>query len=497
MTHSVQEQADAKQQGCSLSLPLKTKEKPMRNIAIAAALAMLALAPFGPQAQETKSVEAPVAKAAKLGDNPLAKFLEAPGATTTLPVSAAKSPFPLDFANDAREKFENFHYQMGGDHALYYNGHLSEMLTTAASMPNHQYQPLQQHPNKKLGSAVTFPVTEGELTLDEYVVHPNHRVQGVLMVHKGKVVYQAYPGMNPMDMHAWMSPGKATVGLVMAQLEAEGKIDMQKEVVHYLPEFKGSNWDGIQMIDAANMATGLQLEETLAAIIDPNSVIVQFFSAEFGAANPATGEVEDWLEILKGAEKIPGEKPGERFRYSSAVTQIFVVIAERIENMTWAALFQKHVWGKLTARSPMLHHLTPDGTSVAHGLISTTLEDFARFGMAFTPSWKNAAVEPVVSAQVLKRLQTAGNPEAFRAGDKYKGLIGDFGEAPMANSMQFDAVFDDGALYKHGNLGQGIYIDPKRDFVGVYFSTNGYIPPYGEDKMPGYLRRAAKYLAGQ
>jgi hypothetical protein len=52
-------------------------------------------------------------------------------------------------------------------------------------------------------------------------------------------------------------------------------------------------------------------------------------------------------------------------------------------------------------------------------------------------------------------------------------------------------------LWKHGNLGQGIYIDPARDFVGVYFSTNGYIPPYGEDKMPGYLRRAAKYLAGE
>jgi hypothetical protein len=60
-----------------------------------------------------------------------------------------------------------------------------------------------------------------------------------------------------------------------------------------------------------------------------------------------------------------------------------------------------------------------------------------------------------------------------------------------------NGVFEDGALWKHGNLGQGIYIDPARDFVGVYFSTNGYIPPYGEDKMPGYLRRAAKYLAGR
>lgn len=71
----------------------------------------------------------------------------------------------------------------------------------------------------------------------------------------------------------------------------------------------------------------------------------------------------------------------------------------------------------------------------------------------------------------------------------------DFGEAPLMNSMQFDAGFEDGALWKHGNLGQGIYIDPARDFVGVYYSPNGYVPPFGEDKMPGYLRRAAKYLA--
>lgn len=174
-----------------------------------------------------------------------------------------------------------------------------------------------------------------------------------------------------------------------------------------------------------------------------------------------------------------------------------MLAAEKIDNKTWARLFQDRVWSKMGARGPILWNLTPDGTAVAHGLLSTTLEDFARFGMLFTPSWKKAAFEPVVSTQVLKRIQTAGNPAAFRAGTKYQGLIEDFGEAPTANSFQFDAVFEDGALYKHGNLGQGIYIDPKRDFVGVYFSTNGYIPPYGEDKMPGYLRRAAKLLAGK
>ncbi len=282
--------------------------------------------------------------------NPLAKYLDAPGAKTTLPVISAKSPFSLAFVHDAQERFENFHYQLGGDHALYYNLHLSEVLHTAVSKPHPLYRPLDRALDPEVGDKVTFTTKEGELTLNQYVVHPNHRMQAVVMVHEGKIVYEAYPGMNPMDQHVWMSPGKATVGLVIAQLEAEGKIDMDKEVVEYLPEFKGTNWDGISLLDAANMATALELEETLEAIVDPESIIVRFFSAEFGAPNPTTGKVEDWLSILKGAEKIEGEAPGDRFRYSSAVTQVFVVIAERIENKTWAKIFEERVWGNMTAR---------------------------------------------------------------------------------------------------------------------------------------------------
>jgi hypothetical protein len=104
----------------------------------------------------------------------------------------------------------------------------------------------------------------------------------------------------------------------------------------------------------------------------------------------------------------------------------------------------------MTARGPMLHHLTPDGTSVAHGLLSTTAEDFARFGMLFTPSWDKAAVKPVVSAEVLKRLQTAGSPEAYKRGAKYKDQIEEFGESPLMNSFQFDGCLK---TERYGNTG--------------------------------------------
>ena len=173
-------------------------------------------------------------------DNPLAKYLDAPGAKTTLPINSAKSPFSLAFVQDARQRFENFHYQLGGDHALYYNLHLSEMLHTAVSKPHELYRPLDKALDPDVGDKVSFTTKEGELTLNEYVVHPNHRVQAVVMVHDGKVVYETYPGMNPMDQHVWMSPGKTTVGLVIAQLEAEGKIDMDKEVVEKRKEGRRS-----------------------------------------------------------------------------------------------------------------------------------------------------------------------------------------------------------------------------------------------------------------
>jgi hypothetical protein len=143
---------------------------------------------------------------------------------------SAKVPFSLEFAQDAQKRFENFHYQLGGDHALYYNLNLSEVLPTAVSKPNDTYRPLEKKLDPDIGDKVSFTAKEGELTLNEYVVHPNHRVQAVVMIHKGKIVYETYPGMNPHDLHAWMSPGKTTVALVIAQLEAEGKIDMNKEV---------------------------------------------------------------------------------------------------------------------------------------------------------------------------------------------------------------------------------------------------------------------------
>ena len=170
--------------------------------------------------------------------------------------------------------------------------------------------------------------------------------------------------------------------------------------------------------------------------------------------------------------------------------------SQNVEEITWASVFEERVWGKLGARMPAMSNLDPDGVAMALGMLSTTLEDMARFGVLFTPSWDTVSDERVVTDAILKRIYSSGNREAFAGSAKDKTGLVIFGEHAVAVSYQFDWVFEDGAMFKSGNLNQGIYVDPNRDFVGVYFSSTPYVAPYGESKMPGYFRRAAKLLAG-
>ena len=431
-----------------------------------------------------------------LAQSGIEKFLSVPGARVTLPVEAAKEPFSREFVNDARKSFNNFHFQMGGDHTLYYMGNLSEFVQTSMSMPAAKFAPLERSLSAEVGKITIKTQTEGPLALSDYAVHPSFRHQGVMMIHKGKVVFETYPGMRPTDVHFWASAAKTTVGLVSAMLVEEGKIDPSKSITHYVPSLAGSAWDQASVLDVLNHTTGLETEETGASILDPNSPVVAFFSASFGSNNPGSGKLENVIDTLRRFIPLTKEGAGDVFRYSSANTHVLTMMIENVEEITWASVFEERVWGKLGARMPAMFNLDPDGVAMALGMLSTTLEDMARFGVLFTPSWDTVSDERVVTDAILKRIYSSGNREAFAGSAKDKSGLVIFGEHAVAVSYQFDWVFEDGAMFKSGNLNQGIYVDPNRDFVGVYFSSTPYVAPYGESKMPGYFRRAAKLLAG-
>ncbi|MDK9735939.1 serine hydrolase [Vibrio sp. D404a] len=445
----------------------------------------------------TSLIASPVFASDKHTDNPIEAALKIDGAQINLTVDATKDPFTPEFVDAARASFGNWHWQMGGDHALYYNANMNEFLTTAIASPNAEYKELRRNIVKELDNLKVQTQTKGEMTMKDYLADPQFRTQGFMLIHKGEVVYEAYPGMNPTDRHIWASSAKTTVGLIIAQLVAEDKIDTDKSITAYLPELAGTVWDDVSVLDVINHTTGLDNEEKLESILDPDSPAVRFYATNFGSPRQSTGKVETWLDVAQDAEQIDGEKAGERFRYASINTMILTELVERIEDATFTRAFEDRVWSKTTARQPMFFNQTPTGEAIALGLVLSTLEDKARFGTLFTPSWKSVATEQVVSDEVLNLIKESGNPESHEGSTKQASSVSAFNEMTVSQSYHFDYIFDDGAMAKSGNLGQLIYIDPNRDFVGVMFSTNPYHSGHGENKGPALMRAAAKSLAEQ
>jgi len=429
--------------------------------------------------------------------NPVVEALKKDGAQVNLPVTAAKAPFSVEFVESARENFDNFHWQMGGDHALYYSKNAAEFLPSTLVSPNEEYKPFVKAINPELGKITVKTAGKGEMTMDEYMYDPQFRTQGFMLIHEGKIVYEAYPGMKPTDRHVWMSSAKTTVGTVVAMLVNEKKIDPQLSITHYVPQLKDTVWDNVRVLDVLNHTTGLDNEETLASIMNPESPVVRFFSSAFGVPYAGTGEVETWVDVARETEIIKGEKAGEVNRYASINTIVLTKMIENIEDTTWAEVFEQRVWGKMTARQASQFNIAPDGMALGLGLLHTTLEDKARFGTLFTPSWSAVATEQVVTPEVIDIIRNSGDKATFVGHTKEASSVSAFNEAADYQSYQFDYIFDDGAMAKSGNLGQFIYVDPARDFVGVVFSTNPYHSGYGENKSPAFMRTAAKMLAGE
>jgi CubicO group peptidase (beta-lactamase class C family) len=442
-----------------------------RNIAVSLfALPLLGAAVPGRAIAQTPA--APAAKAAAVAPQP----------ADQMPVGAARQGFTPAQAADLLKRFNNEEALKGGDVSLFGYSNFSEVQRTAVIARNGPVVMLDRKIDPRIGQ-VRFKGDLGDLTLSDYLAHPKSRAQGFVVVHKGRIVFEDYPGMKPNDYHIWMSTTKTVASLMLRLLAEDGKVDVQQPLTTYLPWLRGSEWQDVKVIDALDMATGMAAIENDATRADPDSTYTRMNLA--GSGVPHKGKVETMKEVLASTKRIGA--PGVAFEYGSPITLLLPLIVEEVTGRRWVDLFEERVWGKMSVEGDMLMGVTPDGLALAHGVAITRLRDLARYGMLYTPSWNKAARERIVSPAYLAELQKGGNPQAFKAGDNVERNTKRFGDAPVSNHWQWDAVFADGDLWKSGFQGQGLYVSPKRDLVVAFFSTT-----YND--LPGYARAIAKTL---
>lgn len=355
-----------------------------------------------------------------------------------------------------------------GRASIWFSTNAAQVLPTAV-VPNRQAaRALQLAIMPQIGK-VTSTTSLGQMSLDQFLYHPKSSAQAFIVVYKGRIVFEQYPGMTKADAHVLASAAKVTASLLVDVLIEEGKINEQKTMGDYVPEFAGTVWAPIKVIDVLDMTTGLDTVDSPQHFGNPDTVIARMLRAELG--EPYKGKVETILDVMKMAKPI--SESGEYFTYSSTATQALAILAEAVTGQTWADAFDQRIWSKMGVEGPFQVHLSPDGIALAHGLLSMRLRDLARFGMLYTPSWDKIAAEQIVTPEILKRTRVPyRSREFYRAGPSGKAFMERLGDYSVrTGGRQWDAVWDDGDFFKAGLNTQGIYVSPARDLVIAYFSV--------------------------
>lgn len=386
------------------------------------------------------------------------------------PIATFQNGFSLEQSKTALAERDLAAWLAGGDISVWLNLRTSEALPTAV-IPNRQpARVLPRAIDPKIGLIKADTGDTGTLTLDQFMANPKSYAQGFVVVHRGRIVYENYVGMQPTDHHLWMSVAKTLPALVIDLLISDGKIDDNKTIGSYVPQFRGSAWEDIKVRDVMDMTPGLNSEENRETRTDPNSIAVRVYRAEFGM--PYNGKTEILLDVLKDAKK--QAEPGTKFEYSSPTTEVLVYLAEAVTGQRWAQFVDQRIWSKLGAEGPLLVNTTPDGIAIAHGLVSSRLRDLARFGMLYTPSWNKVASERVVTPDIIERIRKSVRSKQFFSngfdGPIFIDQLRD--DSMISNSRQWDAVWPDGDIWKSGIMAQALYVSPKRDLVIAYFSVN-------------------------
>lgn len=410
----------------------------------------------------------------------------APDQGPMAPVSFAKDGLPVDLSYELRQGFDSTSVFNVNDHNLYYHRHWPEFVPHNVVSRAGPVRELAYDPDQRVGQAeAASPL--GRMTLDELLAAPNSRVEGWIVVHEGEIVYEQYPGMRDTDNHIWMSSSKTVISLLIGLLEVEGKIDVDRPIETYLPEFADSAWAGIRIIDIMDMASGLDIAEIYENVVGDRTHWFSKWARLTLGDHKGMGSLTS-KDALLGMEK--GRRdPGYIFDYSSANSHLLGLLIERVAGRRLADVFSERVWSQIGAEGDALLGVDDDGYPSMFGFISSRLRDKARYGLLYTPSWNKVSAQKVIPDSLVEKIRQGCRPELYARAREAAGEHWGFSRDPEArcNSRQWDAVYDDGDLYKVGKGGQGLYVSPARDVVVAFYSTAPF-------DWQDYARAVAKTL---
>jgi CubicO group peptidase (beta-lactamase class C family) len=216
----------------------------------------------------------------------------------------------------------------------------------------------------------TFTYQGRTWTTDDYM--KAYRVSGVLVLKDGKIVLEKYGlGRRPTDRWTSFSVAKSVTSTLVGAAIQDGKIkSLNDPVTAYIPELKGSAYEGVTVREMLMMSSGVKWNEDYT---DPKSDVAL---AGGSVTEPGVNPMVSYLRRLPRANK-----PGTKFNYNTGETDLVGVLVSKATGETLAQYASEKIWKPYGMEQDAIWMTDPGGQERGGCCISMTLRDYGRVGL--------------------------------------------------------------------------------------------------------------------
>ncbi len=206
-------------------------------------------------------------------------------------------------------------------------------------------------------------------SVDDYMKAYN--VSGVIVLKDGKVLLERYGlGRKPEDRWTSFSVAKSVTSTLVGAAIQDGKIkSLNAPVTDYIPELKGSGYDGVTVRQLLMMSSGVKWNEDYT---DPKSDVAQ---STVLPLEPGKNPLVTYMSRLPRAHA-----PGTMFNYNTGETDLVGILVSNAVGKSLSQYASEKLWKPYGMERDAIWMVDPAGHERGGCCLSITLRDYARVG---------------------------------------------------------------------------------------------------------------------
>lgn len=335
--------------------------------------------------------------------------------------------------------------------------HMSDLFATRTIKKGQMVYPL---PRAERPLTVTYQAEGKTVTTDEFMSRNN--VTGLLLIKDRNIVLEKYGSGNTEKTKwpSWSIAKSVTSTLIGAALKDGCIASIDDPVTKYLPQLKGTAYDGTTIKNLLQMSSGIKFNENYE---DSNSDFSRLMECYYDRTG--TSCVLNLAKI--SSRRVP---PGTNFHYATLDTTVAGLVVMAATHKTLADYLSEKIWSPFGMEEDAVWVLDSNGGQEFGGaLIGATLRDYGRFGefilnggtaggkKVLPENWVDEATHPRPDTPQVNYGKLA--PRGAPLGYGYSWWLYP-PQQPSPNGQEaFEAV---------GIFGQRLFINPKAKFIGVF-----------------------------